>query len=144
MGMRGLMECLLVARHVRAAFEPTPLAPRRMRQVVREVLADSSAKRVFDVELAVSELVANSVEHARTRGSVAVTLQCNGAVLIEVSDDQLAWGPVPGPDHPGGRGLGIVDSLAERWDIQWTPQGKTVWAWFGGLPSEVERPLVRS
>lgn len=137
------MECLLVARHVRAAFEPTPVAPRRARQVVRDVLVDSPPERLFDVELAVSELVANSVEHAHTRGSIAITLQCNGAVLVEVSDEDGGWAPPPGPDHLGGRGLGIVDTLADRWDIRWTRTGKTIWAWFGVLPSEVERPLVR-
>jgi anti-sigma regulatory factor (Ser/Thr protein kinase) len=136
------MECLLVARHVRAAFEPSPVAPREMRQVVRAVLADTPPERVYDVELAVSELVANSVEHAHTHGSVAITLQCNGAVLVEASDEDAGWGPPPAPDHPGGRGLGIVDRLADRWDVRWTATGKTVWAWFGVLPSEVPRPLV--
>lgn len=81
--------------------------------------------------LAVSELVANAVQHARP-GSAGVALVVSvapGAVRVEVHDDD----PGPpvirqvGPAEDRGRGLAIVARLADRWG--WGPEGggKRVW-----------------
>jgi serine/threonine-protein kinase RsbW len=139
------MDCLVVARHVRAAFGAVEDAPALMRQVVRQVLADHVPggvvhARLYDIELAVSELVANAVEHAGSGGSVALTVQRNGAVLVEVSDLDPMWGS-RSRHELGGRGLGIVDTVADRWNVDWTGTGKTVRAEFGHTQA-VEAPLV--
>ncbi|MBZ6088173.1 ATP-binding protein [Streptomyces olivaceus] len=100
-----------------------------------------------DAALVVTELVTNAVTHAvpsAAAGAPEVRLglvRDPGHLTLAVSDsgdnvpvfdpsDDAAFG-----EH--GRGLGIVDALAEEWG--WTPRppaGKTVWA---KLPT---RPLI--
>jgi hypothetical protein len=48
---------------------------------------------------------------------------------VDVSDDNSTLPVVPDPEHnaTSGRGLGIVDALADRWGITPTADGKTVW-----------------
>ena len=97
------------------------------------------------VELVVSELVTNavqaSVDHdGRPRYSpehglacVHLRLSTDGlALLVEVWDENAM---PPAPVHPsladeGGRGLMLVDALAERWSWSLPPsgRGKIVWA----------------
>lgn len=101
-----------------------------MRAVVRSVLVDSLVELCTDIEIAVSELVSNAVEHARSAGTLTITLHSNGAVLVEVSDDVTSWAERHGDVQPGGRGLGIVDTVASHWDIEWGTKGKVIWAWF--------------
>ncbi|MEN9506239.1 MAG: hypothetical protein RI958_2165 [Actinomycetota bacterium] len=146
----GAMECHRVARHVRAAFDASCEAPSRMRAVARAALANGSSELRADVEIAVSELVSNVVEHAGTAGTLTVTTYGESAVLVMVSDNVTSWGrrqrrsrpgdpvadgpvpggPIPGGPIPGGRGLGIVDALADEWDVDRGPRGKVVWAYF--------------
>jgi two-component sensor histidine kinase len=97
------------------------------------------------VELVVSELVTNAVQASvdrdgRPRYSVETGLACvhlrlstDGlAALIEVWDENTRPPtPVqPGLADEGGRGLMLVDALAERrgWDLPPSGRGKIVWA----------------
>ncbi len=132
---------MIVRRYVRAAFDAAAAAPGRMRALVRDALDDACGERCYDVELAVSEMVANVVEHTGVGGTLAVTVQADGAVLVEVADVQGSWGPPPAKGHLGGRGLGIVDSVADAWDVSWSPHGKTVWAAFNGFPTTAPVPV---
>jgi anti-sigma regulatory factor (Ser/Thr protein kinase) len=97
------------------------------------------------VELVVSELVTNAVrasldQDGRPRYSVDTGLACvhlrlstDGlAALVEVWDENAK---LPEPVEPGladesGRGLSLVDALAERWGCELSPsgRGKIVWA----------------
>lgn len=90
------------------------------------------------VALVVGELAANAVQHGRVPGrdfGVRLVLDVTaGLVRAEVSDaatdkrPPLAT-PVTPPEGESGRGLLLVDVLAERWG--WEPRqpvGKTVWA----------------
>jgi serine phosphatase RsbU (regulator of sigma subunit)/anti-sigma regulatory factor (Ser/Thr protein kinase) len=82
-----------------------------------------------DIELVTTELVTNAVLHGG--GLVRFHLRAlpNG-VRIEVSD-RTPEGPVlvPGADDAGtGRGLVLVAKLAERWGVERSPEGKTLWA----------------
>jgi len=97
---------------------------------VRAALADgwASPERMEDAMLLVTELIANAVIH----GSPAVELdiEVDGAeLLVRVRDGSVA--PLRMPGEPGaGRGLGIVDTLADRWGVEGVggPQvGKAVW-----------------
>jgi anti-sigma regulatory factor (Ser/Thr protein kinase) len=80
-------------------------------------------------QLVVSELVSNAVEHART--SSTVDLEYTGTALrIRVRDGSTTR-PVPRPlDMVSfrGRGLPLIDRVADRWGIEEHPDGKTVWA----------------
>jgi anti-sigma regulatory factor (Ser/Thr protein kinase) len=75
-----------------------------------------------------SELVTNAVVHARTPFVVEVV---RGSVLIRVAVTDRDTQPVQmrsyGPVSPAGRGLHIVSALADRWGVEESPTGKTVW-----------------
>ncbi|MEU0443037.1 ATP-binding protein [Streptomyces sp. NPDC006186] len=94
--------------------------------------------------LLVSELATNAVTHGHVSGRdfrvhlLAFTVPGSGALTVraEVTDTRGDRLPEPasaqgaGGDGTGGRGLLLVDALADRWG--WGPRpegpGKTVWA----------------
>jgi anti-sigma regulatory factor (Ser/Thr protein kinase) len=79
-------------------------------------------------QLAMSELVANAVVHARS--SLTVRVRVDGWVRLAVSDGDprpvLVPRTVPA-DRVGGRGLRLVADLSRRWGVERDPRGKTVW-----------------
>ena len=81
------------------------------------------------VALLVSELAANAVLHARTPFTVEVD---NDASMVRVAvTDGHASAPVLKAHSPSavtGRGLRLVESVAERWGVEeHQGAGKTVW-----------------
>jgi hypothetical protein len=82
-----------------------------------------------ELEVLTSEVVANAVTHAGT--DVTVQVQAgNGRARVEVHDGcaELPQLRVPGVDLRTGRGLAIVDALADAWGF-WpiSGNGKVVW-----------------
>ena len=102
------------------------------RQATREVLG---AWRLGHLEetavLLVSELVTNSVRHARNAGTLALRLETAGNGLrIEVHDADSRW---PQPSTPtgldeSGFGFVLVEALTDKWGVSDTALGKAVWA----------------
>ena len=85
--------------------------------------------RSDDTELIVCELVANAVEHATSEVRVRL-LRCGDTLRVEVHDDGEGDPEVqaPPPLSESGRGLRIVDSIADQWGVVLTAGGgKTVW-----------------
>ena len=89
---------------------------------------------VCDAALIVSELLSNAIRHAAplpgSQIRVTWTLD-DDALRVAVSD--AGNGPLPrvtqaNPAAPGGRGLGIVESLSDRWGVQRDGGETTVWA----------------
>lgn len=81
--------------------------------------------------LVVSELVANAVEHARGECiRVIVSRVEGGGVRVGVVDKSQRVPSVQAPDadEVSGRGLLIVQLLAQRWGTTMKAWGKTVWA----------------
>ncbi len=78
-------------------------------------------------ELLVSELVTNAVR--ATARPITVRLLRTDSLLCEVSDDdhRLPRLREPGRDDEDGRGLFLVNHLAERWGTSRVAGGKTVW-----------------
>jgi hypothetical protein len=81
----------------------------------------------------VTELANNAVVHARTPMDIILGVRdqrLNVAVHDRSDAPPRLRGPIT-PSSPGGRGLVMVDALAERWG--WTPVdgGKVVWALVG-------------
>ncbi|MEU5522583.1 ATP-binding protein [Streptomyces sp. NPDC047860] len=98
-------------------------------------------------ELLVAELAANAVTHGRVPGrDFRLLLYVVGGTLrIEVTDtrgDRLPCPQHSADDAESGRGLLLVDALADRWGvIPGPPPLKTVWAEVGtGSPGS--RPVV--
>ncbi|SDN54493.1 ATP-binding SpoIIE family protein phosphatase [Actinacidiphila guanduensis] len=82
----------------------------------------------FTMELVVSELVTNAVQHAAA--PVGLRLILDDALVCEVSDAS-STSPHPRRAEPweeSGRGLFLVGQLADRWGTRYTPTGKTIWA----------------
>jgi anti-sigma regulatory factor (Ser/Thr protein kinase) len=79
-------------------------------------------------ELLTSELVTNVVRHVGTPMTVRA-VRHPSSIRVEV-DDASVDPPVlqhPAPLDAGGRGLLLVDTLADQWGTDLRPDGKTVW-----------------
>lgn len=107
------------------------------RQRVRKTLADwgITDEPADAIALLANELVTNAVTHCRVSyAQVQVTLTLDGPELIlEVSDPDRNRLPQPHnstPDEEGGRGLALVEALAETWGHRQEPYAKCVWARF--------------
>ena len=114
---------------VRADFPAEPASAARARQFVDAALRTWDCDAMVDVaSLLVSELVANSVLHART--AVAVVISRHGDRLrIEVQDGVSR---APARKHYStlattGRGLMLVERMAADWGVRPTATGKGVW-----------------
>jgi hypothetical protein len=103
-----------------------------------------------DVAMLVSELVSNGVIHAKTEMRLTVELAGEG-VRVALADDSAAMPRFAGADLQAisGRGLVIIDRLAERWGVERLPQGgKVVWVEIDapstdqGTVEEEEGPLA--
>jgi len=109
-----------------------PVAPSvgLARAFVGNVLGDLPRDDLDIAVLLTSELVTNAILHTRTPVQVGV-VAADDEVLVCVGD-RLADGPplVPRPpsgDRPGGRGLALVNQLADAWGTTTYTEGKTVW-----------------
>jgi serine/threonine-protein kinase RsbW len=108
-------------------------APARVRAAVAPWLSARVSERLLgDAQLLLSELVTNSVLHARlARGaSIRVSVEISdGPVHLEVEDpgDAVIAPRRPDREHGGGFGLHLVEILAERWGSR-HDGGTCVWA----------------
>ncbi|MFF8032564.1 MULTISPECIES: ATP-binding protein [unclassified Streptomyces] len=107
------------------------------RQHVRKALADwGVTDQLADaVTLLANELVTNAVTHCRISfAQVEVTLTlCEPELVLEVTDpdrNRLPRLHDSAPDEEGGRGLALVEALADAWGHRQEPYAKCVWARF--------------
>ncbi|MEU6403083.1 ATP-binding protein [Streptomyces sp. NPDC046985] len=103
----------------------------RARLAVSAVAADESLSETL--VLLVSELVTNAVVHTGRPAVLRLSLPGSAAdeavVRLEVADAS-ARAPVPrcaGDEATGGRGLALVDGLADRWGWSTEGGGKSIW-----------------
>ncbi|MFI1074094.1 ATP-binding protein [Streptomyces puniciscabiei] len=131
-----------------AQLSSTPRGARLARLLATEQLRAWGVP-LDPAELIVAELAANAAIHGRVAGrDFRLTLYVVGDTLrIEVTDtrgDRLPQPTHPDPDADSGRGLLLVEALADKWGVApGLPPRKTVWAeihlppepgdpWFGG------------
>jgi anti-sigma regulatory factor (Ser/Thr protein kinase) len=91
-------------------------------------LADDS---IEDAVLVTSELVTNAIRHTPDAGPIEVVWRLDKTELVLRVMDGSATHPErrnTAPISAGGRGLAIVDALAESWGVDSRPSGKQVWA----------------
>ncbi|MEU0392721.1 ATP-binding protein [Streptomyces sp. NPDC006208] len=101
----------------------------RARRVVTARLGDWGMTDLADTaELLVSELVTNALRH--TRGPVRLNLRVRGFHLRCEVEDADSAGParrIADAEAEGGRGIELVDMLAEHWGSTDTGTGKAMW-----------------
>jgi len=119
------------------AFEladTTDLAAARALAHVRAAACGLDEDRVADVEVVVTELLSNSVEHGSGSGTVRLWGR-EGEFVCEVHDHGRVTDPLAGrhpatPDQPRGRGLLLVNHLADLVRLYTGEDGTTFRAYF--------------
>ena len=119
------------ARTVCREFPSTPGSVSDARHAFDGVGAELGDPLHMMVVLLVSELVTNSVTHSKVAGGVVELLASISPELVrvEVSDDGEGFDPPPVAHHDdvSGRGLHLVQELADRWG---RPTGLRTSVWF--------------
>ena len=120
-----------LSHHVSERFGRATSEVVRARHLVTDALGDwgLGAEREA-LELAVSELVSNALEHGR--GRVEVSLDTDADVVrLSVTDEgggrPVMRQPPPAPGDIGGWGLRFVDELADEWGAIIRPGRTEVW-----------------
>jgi anti-sigma regulatory factor (Ser/Thr protein kinase) len=117
-------------RTAELALPPEARSAGIARRFLSATLASWDADGYSDTgSLLLSELVTNAALHAGTEILVRVCLTSTG-LRLEVADrsDRRPVIRHYSAQATTGRGLGMVDSLAERWGVVPEATGKTVWA----------------
>jgi integral membrane sensor domain MASE1/anti-sigma regulatory factor (Ser/Thr protein kinase) len=121
------------SRSIAVELEPSPGSPADAREALSP-LVDALATQVYmNLRLLVSELVTNSVRHARLRPGDLIRLQVelsDRLVRVEVADPGEGFGPrapEPTAGEPGGWGLFLTERFADRWDVDRDGGWTTVW-----------------
>ncbi|MBY8883877.1 ATP-binding protein [Streptomyces sp. PTM05] len=114
----------------------TPRSAGRSRALLRARAHDwkLAEDAIETAVLLVSELVTNACTHARSSPGREIGVRCvlsGGRLRVEVSDAGDAWPKrrEAGDEDESGRGLALVEALADAWDVEPRPYGvgKTVW-----------------
>ena len=120
---------LEVAGRVELWLHPEPASAAVARRAVRALLADHGCD-ADAAQLLVSELVANAARHAPDHDVLLRATLVGGLLRVEVQDAGPTLPPlpdVPPADSESGRGLRLVDALADRWGAEPVPGGKRLW-----------------
>jgi anti-sigma regulatory factor (Ser/Thr protein kinase) len=126
---------------VTRCFPAEPRAARAGRAALEPLLWDLDPEEFHVAALLITELIANSVDHAATGkpSSVRLDVALTTALLrAEVRDDGPGFVPTPRTeDSPldSHWGLHLLDQLADRWAVMATPE---TLVWF-----ELDRPRAR-
>jgi anti-sigma regulatory factor (Ser/Thr protein kinase) len=108
-----------------------PEAAARARQALSKLRADVDPPLMETLRLLVTELVSNSVRHARADTVILKVLVGRTVVLTEVTDEGPGFDPEqtgkPGTEASGW-GLFLVERLAQRWGV--SQQGDATKVWF--------------
>jgi len=112
----------------RSTFDPDPQSVPQARAFVLSLQGIPDEDTRARLATLTSEVVTNAVLHSRTPFVVTVT-KVRSHIRVAVVDRNVQ--PVLlktyGPTSPTGRGLHIVEALADRWGVEKTVDGKAVW-----------------
>jgi anti-sigma regulatory factor (Ser/Thr protein kinase) len=116
-------------RHASVALPAATTAPRDARRFTVETLQTWGVDGMKEeAELIVSELVTNALRHASSPSRVALSAT-DSCLRIEVADD----GPGSAvrrqavPEDTSGRGLMLVEAMADRWGSHHDGHEHVVW-----------------
>jgi anti-sigma regulatory factor (Ser/Thr protein kinase) len=121
----------MTMKRVELQLPAAPSAPAEARAVVEAIGSDLPEPVLVDAKLLLTELVANAIKHAgRGSQTVIVRITRNHFVRVEVLDPGPMFNPDPRPPGTGagsGRGLFLVDAVANAWGVEPDEAGKKVW-----------------
>jgi serine phosphatase RsbU (regulator of sigma subunit)/PAS domain-containing protein/anti-sigma regulatory factor (Ser/Thr protein kinase) len=118
-----------VGRPSRMTLPSTDRAAALARRFVRASLVEMDARHLLDTAaLLASELVTNALLHGDGVISIEILAVIDG-VRVAVADahPDLPVRRTASSDDEHGRGLLLVEKLAERWGVDADPPGKSVW-----------------
>lgn len=120
--------------HVPSDTGAVSSARRRVVAIVRDWDVPLAEETVETLELLAGEVIANAVVH--TGEGCRVTVSWDGTrVRLEAEDSEGGLLPQRAPadlDEESGRGLQLVEGLAQAWGSRPTTDGKVVWFEVGG------------
>ncbi|WP_340378723.1 ATP-binding protein [Streptomyces sp. SS7] len=114
------------------AFTAEPTEVAALRRVMRLHLGIWGLHEVADeAQLCVSELVSNVITHVGPGTPATLAVSMSGVHLrIEVHDPDTRALPTlldANVDSEGGRGMALVDAIADRWGVQLRLDRKVTW-----------------
>jgi anti-sigma regulatory factor (Ser/Thr protein kinase) len=118
-----------------------PGSSARARRLTRSVLESWGLSGLGEVaEQLVSELVANVVRHTGGHSFGLRVVRRQGGVRFEVRDPSRALPCLilGDAEDDSGRGLQLVNLLADRWGADLMSRGKSVWFELRGVPARSE------
>ena len=114
----------------REQFEPSREAPQRARRAIDALLADDDDPRFgFHLRLVASELVKNAVLYGSEREPIRMEARLfadHAELRVQNSGGRFSMKSLRRRRRGGGRGLDIVDALAEAWTIDTGPNGTKI------------------
>ena len=111
-------------------LQGNPDAAAYARHELARLRAEIDAPLMETLRLLVTELVTNSVKHARADTVVLKVLVCRAAVWTEVIDEGPGFDPAdaaPAGRDRAGWGLFLVERLAHRWGVHHVGRSTKVW-----------------
>jgi anti-sigma regulatory factor (Ser/Thr protein kinase) len=114
------------------SFPAVPESTRAARRFVLPAAGDVPPALRDAIAVMVAELAMNAVQHARTPFRVTIDRAVT-TMRVEVTDSgsgRPAAQPMPPPQSLRGRGLPIVDGLADAWGVIPSPHGPGNSIWF--------------
>ncbi|MGH2735477.1 MAG: ATP-binding protein [Actinomycetota bacterium] len=119
---------------LKVSLRPDATAPGRARRHISGIAGELPDEVVQELKLLVTELVTNSVRHATFDSGESVILQvvrsAPGRIVVSVRDPGGRTLPQRSEvdlERPGGRGLLMVDLMADRWGVE---SGSETCVWF--------------
>ena len=123
-----------------ATIEFSSRAPGIARRAVEELAADVDAGVLRDAQLLVSEIVTNSVKHSGSDHPIRLRAWARPSGLkVEIADGGFGFEAEQrkdAGDDGGGRGLLILEALADRWGVSSDARARV---WFELSPRPVSR-----
>jgi anti-sigma regulatory factor (Ser/Thr protein kinase) len=122
-----------VSTQIDRSLESGAEAASRARRALNDLSAPLPASVRQDLELLVSEVVTNAVRHGGGPAGepIEMTVRVDDLrVRVEVADRGPGFEPSPSPPtmfQESGWGLFLVGQLSDRWGVDRTDRGASVW-----------------
>ncbi|HEX6712643.1 MAG TPA: ATP-binding protein [Thermoleophilaceae bacterium] len=121
-----------VVARLHLQLKPGPQAASEGRHALDRLEGAVDDEPLGELRLLVTELLTNSVRHGGCHDWITLDVEIyTNAVRGVITDRGAGFEPEPTPrphlDRPGGWGLCLVDSLADRWGVD---RGRETSVWF--------------